>query len=157
MKRYYTITILLLLIFASCRERDNMFDPGSQDFTPPPAIIQAVADTAYWNSQGYLVGINFDVYFIENFEKETDLHNVLYVFEDTNKIEIANFDITLNQGDHFYSHDVYANYDIGIFGLIIYFGEIPIGAATFAIVDQNGVMIIEPLKENLIFLKKTQL
>ncbi|MGB3341195.1 MAG: hypothetical protein WBB37_06910 [bacterium] len=148
MKPYIKFLGLFLFFSISCHERNNMFDPGSDDFTPPPAIIQAKADTAYWNPQGYLIGVNFDVYFIEDFEKETVLHNVLYVFEDTNKIEMTGFNITLNQGDYFYTQDVYANYDIGIFGLIIYFGGVPIGAATFAIVDDNGAMVIQPIEEN---------
>lgn len=148
MKLYLKMIGLILLIFVSCRERSNMFDSGSSDFTPPPAVFQAEADTAYWNSQGYLIGVKFDVYFIEDFEKETVLHNVLYVFEDSSKIEMTSFDIALNQGDHFYTQDVYANYDIGLFCLIVYFGGIPIGAATFAIVDEDGTMVIKPVEEN---------
>lgn len=137
---------LLLLILISCRERDNMFDVGSSDFIPPPAIFSAVADSAIYNQQVILIGIHFTVSFIEEFEKEAVLHNVLYEFVDSTKIEMTSFDITMNYGDRSYDRDVYAGYDIGLYCLTIYFGGIPIGAATFAIVDEGGAMVIKPVE-----------
>jgi hypothetical protein len=148
MKIYFTAVSLLLLIFASCRERNNMFDPVSSDFTPPPAIFSAVADSAIYNEQWILIGVHFTINFVENFEKETILHNVLYEFNDSVKTEKTSFDVRMNYGDRIYDRDVYATYDFGLFCLTIYFGGIPIGAATFAIVDDGGAMVIKPVEDN---------
>jgi hypothetical protein len=147
MKSYLKMIGLLLLIFVSCRERNNMFDSGSSDFTPPPAIFSALADSAIYNEQWILIGIHFTINFVENFEKETILHNVLYEFIDSVKTEKTSFDVRMNYGDRIYDRDVYATYDIGLFCLTIYFGGIPIGAATFAIVDDGGAMVIKPVEE----------
>ena len=147
MKSYYPIILLLLLTVTSCRERDNMFDPGSSDFTPPPAIFSALADSAIYNEQWILIGIHFTVNFVEEFEKETILHNVLYEIVDSVKTEMTSFDVRMDHGDRTYDRDVYASYDIGLFCLTIYFGGIPIGAATFAIVDNGNALIIKPVEE----------
>ena len=146
MKSYIKFIGLLLFFLISCRERDNMFDPGNSDYTPPPAIFQAIADSAIYNQQVILIGVHFTVNFVEEFETETILHNVLYEYVDSVKIEKTSFDIRMNHGDRTYDQDVYASYDIGIFCLTIYFGETPIGAATFAIVDQNGAMVIREVE-----------
>jgi hypothetical protein len=138
---------MLLLLLAGCRERDNMFDPGCDDFTPPPAIFSALADSAIYNEQWILIGVHFTVNFVEEFEKETILHNILYEFVDSVKTEMTSFDVRMNYGDRIYDRDVYATYDIGLFCLTVYFGGIPIGAATFAIVDDNGARVIKPIAE----------
>ena len=148
MKSSFKILGLLVLMLVSCRERNNMFDPGSSDFTPPPAIFSALADSAIYNEQWILIGVHFTVNFVEAFEKETILHNVLYEFVDSLKTEITSFDVRMDYGDRIYDRDVYATYDIGLFCLTIYFGGIPIGAATFAIVDDGGAMVIRLVEEN---------
>jgi hypothetical protein len=147
MKSFFKIFGLFMLILLSCRERDNMFDPGNSDFTPPPAIFSALADSAIYNEQWILIGIHFTINFVEEFEKETILHNVLYEFVDGIKTEKTSFDVRMNYGDRMYDRDVYATYDFGLFCLTIYFGGIPIGAATFAIVDDNGTKVIELIED----------
>ena len=148
MKSSFKILGLLVLMLVSCRERNNMFDPGSSDFTPPPAIFSALADSAIYNEQWILIGVHFTVNFVEAFEKETILHNVHYEFVDSLKTEITSFDVRMDYGDRIYDRDVYATYDIGLFCLTIYFGGIPIGAATFAIVDDGDAMVIRLVEEN---------
>ena len=124
-----------------------MFDPGSTDYAPPPAIFSALADSAIYNEQWILIGVHFTVFFVEEFEKETILHNVLYEIVDSVRTEMTSFDVRMNYGDRTFDRDVYAPFDVGLFCLTIYFGGIPIGAATFAIVDDGSAVIIKPLEE----------
>ena len=147
MKIPHLIVTILLLIFASCRERDNMFDPGNSEFTPPPAIFSALADRAIYNEQWILIGIHFTVGFVEEFEKETILHNVLYEIADSVKTEMTSFHVRMDYGDIMYDRDVYASFDIGLFCMTIYFGGIPLGTATFAIVDDGGAKVIKLIEE----------
>lgn len=146
MKLNFKIVGLLALLLISCRERNNMFDTGSSSFIPPPAIFDARATMAYYNSQGYLIGIKFEINFVAEFEKVTILHNTLYELTDSSRIEMVSFDVTMKQGDLYYTEDVYAGYDVGLYYLTIYFGGIPIGAATFAIVAEDNSLVIKQLE-----------
>jgi hypothetical protein len=148
MKYVIKFIFILIAFFLSCRERANMFDTGASDFIPPPAIFQAIADSAIYNQQMILIGVHFTINFIEEFEKEIDLHNVLYEFVDEDKIEITSFDITMNQGDTSYDRAVYALLDIGLYCLTVYFGGVPIGAATFAITDHEGVYCLQAIEDD---------
>lgn len=143
MKVKIKILGLILLFLVSCRERTNIFDPGTDDFIPPPPISLAWPTHAIYDSYGYLIGIRFQVDFAEDFEKTLIIHNELY--QDIS-MRVA-FDVTVEQGDCVYIQDVYANYALGTYCLKIFFGGVPIGCCPLSIISEGGSMIVKGIPE----------
>ena len=58
---------ILLLTAISCRERSNLYDPGSDNFTAPPPIKLTYPTGGWYNQYGYLIGVRVYVEFTDGF------------------------------------------------------------------------------------------
>jgi hypothetical protein len=122
-----------------------MFDVGADNFVAPPPVS---LDYPYYITPLYgidslLNGIRFKIDFTETFQKTLLIHNELY--RDT--VFITEFNKTVYVGDSMYTHDVYANYAVGLHSLKIYFGGVPIGAALFIVVSSDNRLCVIPLSD----------
>lgn len=130
---YRLFFILLGFIFVfSCRERNNMFDAGSDDFVPPPPLFwhDSLVTGIYGGPDSTLNGFRFDVRFADEFERTLSLHNELY-YTDTFLFE--QFDVMVGQGSNGYIHEVYGDIDEGPYFFRMYFGGLPIGYVAFLV------------------------
>lgn len=141
MKLKMKITLALVILLLSCRERVSQLDIMSDDFVAPPPIDAEV--TALYYQSGYLVGIQFTMLFAEPCEGNVDVTNVF--FQDIS--ERLRTVTTIRTGDQQYVLEVFGPYELGDYSVRIFFGEIAIGARIFSIVQDNGQMVIENAPE----------
>jgi len=127
MRRYSAYVFIAMIFLATaCRERNNMFDVGSDDFIPPPPLFshESLATGIYHEVDSILIGFRFNVIFADEFERTLIIHNELYY---TDTVLFAQFDESVGQGNDRYTHSVYGNIAEGPYYFRIYFGGIPIG------------------------------
>lgn len=140
MKVQIKILGLILLFLISCRERNNMFDVGSDGFIPPPPIDNTWVSALYYDpSSGYLIGVQIQIDFAEAFEKDLVISHEFY--QDISIRTEFNADITT--GTTSYAVEIYGPYEVGGYRLKIYFGGMPIGSCPFSIVGETGRLIVE--------------
>src|SRR4030042_3579907 len=133
MKKLLLMMVFLLLLL-SCRERNNIFDIGSDGFTYPPHIWLAWATGGWYDPYGYLVGVRIEVDFTDKFEKSLPLWHEFYC----EKNLMTEFEFVMENGKNVYYVDVFGPYVVGFYDLKIYFGDIPIGACKFEVVPFNS-------------------
>lgn len=123
---------LLVLALFQCRERDNMFDMGSDDFVPPPPIFwhDSLVTGIYHAVDSTLIGFRFRVEFADEFERTLIIHNELYY---TDTILYEDFDETVGQGGIRFIHDTYGEINEGPYYLRLFFGGLPIGYVAFLV------------------------
>lgn len=139
--RLYLLLVLLIAV-TTCRERNNMFDVGSDDFVPPPPIYwHDSLITGLYNQEDTLIGVRFKVEFADEFERTLVIHNELYY---TDSILFAIFDATVGQGNIHYIHDVYGSFQEGAYFFRIFFGGLPIGYVAFLVqASDRTISILE--------------
>lgn len=133
LKKYCCFWLLVsLLLLISCRERNNMFDFGSDDFAPPPPIFwhDSLVTGIYGGADSTLVGVRFNVEFADEFEKTLIIHSELY-YGDTSLF--AQFNETVGQGSMRFVHDVYGDINEGAYYFRMFFGGLPIGYVAFLV------------------------
>jgi len=143
--------LLLSVIFCllSCRERTNQFDICDDDFVspPPPPIGLAWVTQGYYDpNTGYLVGVQIEVDFVEEFERTLSITHIFY--QDIS--ERLHEDFAIKNGTTSYTIDIiYASghFPIGSYCLKIYFAEIAIGACPFSVVAKDNHLVIEGVSE----------
>jgi hypothetical protein len=125
----------------SCRERTNIFDIGADDFVSPPHLGQLEIDSTYYDPHdSTLIGIKFIVPCTEPFQRTLPLVHRLY-YSDT--IMLLEHTADVPEGTILYSIYVFGPYELGEYSLRHYFGEMPIGAGFFRVVDWPGRLIVE--------------
>jgi hypothetical protein len=133
MKKHCLLAFLLGLVFVcSCRERDNMFDVGSDDFIPPPPIFwhDSLVTGLYGGVDSTLIGFRFHVKFADEFERTLIIHNELYY---TDSLLFDQFDEVVGQGSIDYIHEVYGDIEEGPYYFRMFFGGLPIGYVAFLV------------------------
>jgi hypothetical protein len=132
-----------MIALFSCRERNNMFDMGSEDFVPPPPIFwhDSVVTGIYSAIDSILIGMRFHVEFTSEFERTLVIHNELYY---TDTILFAQFDEIVGQGNKRYFHDVYGDIKEGPYYFRIFFGGTPIGYWAILVQgDRRSLVIVD--------------
>lgn len=133
--RFFLLLIYMLVAF-SCRERDNIFDMGSDEFIPPPPIFwhDSLVTGIYHAVDSTLIGFRFKMEFADEFQRTLIIHNELYY---TDTILFVQFDEIVGQGNIRYVHDVYDDINEGPYYLRIFFGGLPIGYVAFLVQSGN--------------------
>ncbi len=127
------LSLIFLLLLLSCRERNNIYDIGSDGFTYPPHIWVAWPIGGWYDSLGYLVGVRVEVNFTDNFEKSLPLWHEFYYENNL----LTEFEFIVRSGNDTYYVDIFGPYVIGFYDLKIYFGDCPIGACKFEVTPFN--------------------
>jgi hypothetical protein len=145
MKKYLYILPIIILCLVTCRERTNIYDICDEDFVAPPHIWAAWVSVVYYNANGLLCGVRMQIDFTDPFEKNLPIYHQFY--EGTSlRTEI---EYTANTGTKVYSVEIFGPYTVGEYYLKIFFGEIPIGACYFEVIDNDGVLEIENISQRL--------
>jgi hypothetical protein len=133
--RLFLLGFCMLVVF-SCRERNNMFDMGSDGFMPPPPIFwhDSLVTGIYHAIDSTLIGFRFRVEFADEFERTLLIHNELFY---TDSLLFDQFDEMVGQGSMRYVHDVYDDINEGPYYLRMFFGGLPIGYVAFLVMGSN--------------------
>lgn len=131
---------LLLLCVITCRERTNLFDPGNENFTAPPPFWYAMPTAGWYTQQGYLIGIQLEVNFVDQFSRSLPIENIMY----QGISELASAGIAVPLGASSYEVDLISSsiMDVGDYSVEIYFGEIAIGSCLFSVVEDTANRLI---------------
>ena len=142
MIRCLRILPFILMLLVACRERVSQFDPLSDTFISPPAVMWAYPIGGWYEQSGYLVGIRIEVDFVDPFPRSLPIGNILCQGE----IELANEGVVVPSGNASYAVDLISQsvMDIGEYCVEIYFAEIAIGSCPFEVVeDTTGNLVIK--------------
>jgi len=138
------IASLTLLLFAalSCHERNNIYDIGNDSFESPPHL-DAWPAVGYYDPQGYLVGIGFQIEFTDQVKRNFVIHHSFY--QDMSLR--TNFKMDVIRGSIGYTVDIFGPYEIGPYSLRFNFGGMAIGACIFEVIQGNGVLVIQRVSD----------
>ncbi len=134
------IVLLSLFLFSaiSCHERNNIYDIGNDNFVAPPHL-DAWPAVLYYDPQGYLVGIGFQIEFTAQATRNFVIHHSFY-----QDISLrTNFETEVTRGSIGYTVDIFGPYEIGPYSLRFNFGGVAIGACIFEIVAENDVLVVK--------------
>jgi hypothetical protein len=133
--------LLAFIVVISCRERNNMFDAGSEDYVPPPPLFwhDSLVTGIYEGPDSTLNGFRFDVRFADEFERTLIIHNELYY---TDTLLFDQFDVLVGQGSSGYIRDVYGDINEGPYYFRMFFGGMPIGYVAFLVQDADPALFI---------------
>jgi hypothetical protein len=142
--RKYAILVTLLAAL-SCHERINPYDPGSEEFTIPPAIRYAYPSVGWYNQYGYLVGVGMQVHFVDGFQASMSILNVLT----SETTVLAREDIHVQAGQEAYYVDLIGDSPMppGEYLVIFYWSDISIGSCLFGVMEENGSCVIRNVTE----------
>lgn len=137
--------LILLLAGLSCHERDNLYDPGSDNFTTPPPIYQAYPIGGWYNQYGYLIGVRMQVAFVDEFLVSTSILNVLT----SSTSVMASESVVVLGGQDSYIVDLISDSTMpaGDYLVIFYWSDLSIGSCYFSVAQKNGDYVIYNIEE----------
>lgn len=144
MKKLILVACILMCVL-SCRERNNMFDIGSDDFFLPPPISAWICG-AWYNNSGHIIGVRLQADCYEAFTSTVTMTHFLY--NNSGNTELCRVDSTITGGTDQYYVDLFHTLVVGEYSVRVYFAEFPVAAYEFWIVEGNNGFIVENIDEN---------
>ncbi|UCD20184.1 MAG: hypothetical protein JSU64_03335 [candidate division WOR-3 bacterium] len=143
MRTKYLLALMLLAI--SCRERINPYDPGNEDFSTPPSLYMAYPVLGWYNTSGYLVGLRMRAEFVDPFDSPLEITIALFMDEE----ELARDSVPVAAGADTMIVDMFSTVilDFGLYHVLLYWAEFPIGNSLFEIINDGGQMVIQGVTE----------